>query len=248
MPTPEWNRRWVDEMHDMDNSRSYYGSHWGDPDPKNFFPSRLQPFVSEDVMALVLKNPTIRAWLVQRRGGNMGYSPELYTVLKHYIRPYVTPEATVLEIGPGGGRWTKYMLAARHLTLVELNAEFFDYLRRRFPDHLDKLRFYQTRDYELEGVAGASIDFVFTFGTFVHIDPDGIQGYLREIVRVLKPGGHATLQYADKTKTLAQQKPGFSDMTPAKMEDFVREFVDIRIVRHDTNLLIHSSVIVLHKV
>jgi hypothetical protein len=47
-------------------------------------------------------------------------------------------------------------------------------LKERFAPYISKFRFYQTRDYELEGVESASIDFVFTFGTFVHIDPEGI--------------------------------------------------------------------------
>jgi hypothetical protein len=70
---------------------------------------------------------------------------------------------------------------------------------------------------------------------------------MREIARVLKPGGHATLQYADKTKKLAQNKPGFSDMTPAKMEGFVKELPGMEIIKHDTGLLLHSSVVMLRK-
>lgn len=249
MPTPEWNRRWVDEMNAKKGLKNqlYYGGHWGDPDPATVFPRRLQPFVPEGVQAMILQNDAIRKFLNKRRGKDTGYQPELYTVLKEYLRPYVNENTTVLEIGPGGGRWTNYMLHAKHLTLVELNTEFFDYLKERFGPYVSKFRFYQTRDYELEGVESSSIDFVFTFGTFVHIDPEGIQGYMREIARVMKPGGYATLQYADKTKELAQNKPGFSDMTPAKMEGFVKELPGMEIVKHDTGLLLHSSVVMLHK-
>ena len=32
---------------------------------------------------------------------------------RHFLTPYVTPKTTMLEIGPGGGRWTRYLLAAR---------------------------------------------------------------------------------------------------------------------------------------
>ncbi|MBK8138630.1 MAG: class I SAM-dependent methyltransferase [Chloroflexi bacterium] len=91
------------------------------------------------------------------------------------------------------------MLHAKHLTLVELNTEFFDYLRNRFAAQLSKLRFYQTRDYELEGVESSSIDFGFSFGVFVHIDPKASRPIWPNS-RVVKSGGHIVIQYADKTR------------------------------------------------
>lgn len=248
MPTPEWNRRWVDEYHEMQGSkRDYYGAHWGDPDPAGAFPSRLRKVLPESIMAGLLNITPLRKVLNARRRDQTVYHPALYRVLTQYLRPFIRPDVTVLEIGPGGGRWTKYMLDAKHLTLVELNTEFFDYLRERFAAQVSKLRFYQTRNYELEGVDSGSIDFAFSFGVFVHIDPEGIQGYLGELERVVKPGGHIVLQYADKTKEAGRAHKGFSDMTPAKMEAFVGALPALEIVKHDTTILNHSTVIVLKK-
>lgn len=36
--------------------------------------------------------------------------PALRWVRDHYLSPYVTPDHTAVEIGPGGGRWTQYLL------------------------------------------------------------------------------------------------------------------------------------------
>lgn len=248
MPTPEWNRRWVDEYHEQQGSKmDYYGAHWGDPDPALAFPSRWRKVLPESLMAALLTIKPLRNALNARRRDKTTYQPPLYKVLTRYVRPYIRPDVTVLEIGPGGGRWTKYMLQAKHLTLVELNTEFFDYLRNRFAAQLSKLRFYQTRDYELEGVESSSIDFGFSFGVFVHIDPEGIQAYLAELARVVKSGGHIVIQYADKTKEGGRERTGFSDMTPAKMEGFVAALPALEILKHDTTLLNHSSVIILRK-
>lgn len=43
---------------------------------------------------------------------------------------------------------------------------------------------------------------MFSFGTFVHLDYDGVDQYFKEIHRILKPSGVATIQYADTTKDI----------------------------------------------
>jgi len=172
---------------------------------------------------------------------------DLSYVVKAYIKPHVTSDSTVMEIGPGGGRWTKYLLHARTIVLVELNPIFFDYLNDRFPAVKEKFRYYQTAGDELNGIESATVDFVFTFGTFVHLEPEVIQSYLHHIERVLRSGGIATLQYAEKTKPAAQQIDIFSNMTAEKMEAFVTQIPTFRIITHDVRLLNHSNIIVLEK-
>ena len=171
---------------------------------------------------------------------------KLSFVIKKYISPYINPESVVLEIGPGGGRFTKYLLDAKKIILVDLCSEFFPYLSARFKDSSCKFQFYQTKGYELEGVDSYSIDFLFSFGTFVHIEPEDIYKYLKSIQRVLKSKGVLVIQYADKTKPGGKNAKGFSDMTPNKMEGFIKDF-DFKIIEHNTDLIGHSSIIVLQK-
>jgi hypothetical protein len=91
---------------------------------------------------------------------------------------------------------------------------------------------------------------VFSFGTFVHIEPEGIDEYLGEIQRVLKPGANATLQYADRTKPYFKGGrngwDGFSDMSGPKMEGMLAAR-GLEIVEHDQSLLKHSNVVVFRK-
>src|SRR5260221_11581224 len=42
--------------------------------------------------------------------GVYGYNSVLYTVFSACIRPYITPDTVVLEIGPGRGAWSKAFL------------------------------------------------------------------------------------------------------------------------------------------
>jgi SAM-dependent methyltransferase len=223
VPSLEWNRKWGSDVsrHLRKGERSHYGDEWGDPGAS-----------------------ALRRWLGTLTG--KGRFRSLHLVARRYIEPFVGPDKVCLEIGPGGGRWTQFLVGARELILVDLNPEFFEYLRRRFPEAAPRMRFYETSGYELGGVADGSVDFVFSFGTFVHIEPEGIDAYLGELRRVLRPGGIASLQYADKTKWPAARNPNFSNMTPDRMEALAtaRGF---RLRAHDTALLLHSSIAVLER-
>ncbi|HET8758886.1 MAG TPA: class I SAM-dependent methyltransferase [Solirubrobacteraceae bacterium] len=231
MPTTDWNERWARDLERFRERRrrgkrgGHYGDHWGDPSLSGlrYLLHRLRPGT--------------------RSIGNLS------KVVRDHLEPYVRPDSVVLEIGAGGGRWTQYLIAARKVVVAELNPAFFGYLRKRFKRHEEKLRFYETSGYELDGIDRESIDFVFSFGTFVHIDPEGIDAYLGEIHRVLRPGGNATLQYADRTKPYFQKREtwdGFSDMNGPRMERLLaaRGFT---VVEHDESLLKHSNVVVFQR-
>ena len=227
MPTAAWNTRWAKGLRRFKRSDEdgHYGDHWGDP---------------------TLTGLRYR-WHRLRHGRTQ--PGDLGKVVKRHLRPYVTPNSVVMEIGPGGGRFTQFLVDAREVVLVDLNKQFFRYLRKRFRRHKTKLRFYQTSGYELEDIDDGSIDFVFSFGTFVHIDAEGIDEYLGEIARVLRPGGTSSIQYADRDKPFLREAVewnGFSNMNAPKMEALVagRGF---QIVEHDRALLDHSNVVVIRK-
>ena len=225
MPSPEWNKQWTLDLKRFLGRRAlfkFYGQQWGDPDVRGI------------------------NYLFQRIVFPWRFPGNLSRVVDIYIRPYVTSQTVVLEIGAGGGRWTKYLLEGREVLVVDLNPQFFDYLRKRFEDSLSKLCFYQTTGYEMDGIDSEHVDFLFTFGSFVNIDPEGIDAYLTHIKRILKPGAVAVIQYADKKKLMGRINPGFSNMNHEKMEELVLKH-GFGIVEHDLKILNHSNIVVIRK-
>jgi len=217
MPSLGWNLKvWTKDYAKFRAERpnDTYGVQWGDPDARESC-SRADP---------IAPGP-------------------LYRVVDDLIKPYARPDATILEIGPGGGRWTRYLVGAGKIICVDINEVFRAELSEICKS--TDFQFYKTRGYELGGIAAESVDFVFSFGTFVHIEPKGIEQYLHEIKRVLKPGGISVIQYADKDKPRAARNRDFSNMNAAKMEKFVPG--EMNIVSHDRTLLNHSNVIRLKK-
>lgn len=222
MPTIEWNRTWVRNLRHWARVAPWqlYGLQWGDP---------------------LRRGARYRLSVIKAR--LLGKRPPfpLYKVVDRYISPYVESDSTVLEIGAGGGRWTRCFLKCRKVIVAEINPEFFDYLSEWFPHA--PLEFYRSEGNELSGIEDATVDFVFSFGCLVHVDPEDIRAYLSEIARVLKPGGTAVLQYADKEKPAGARIPEFSDMNTAKME----AMAILPIIHHDTELMLHSNIVVLQK-
>ncbi len=93
-----------------------------------------------------------------------------------------------LEIGCGIGRIAKWMSEDfASYTGVDVSPEMVakanSYGRAR-------ARFLAVSGGDLQGVADASVDFVFSFAVFQHVpSKEAIYGYFRETARVLRPGG-----------------------------------------------------------
>jgi Methyltransferase domain len=162
-------------------------------------------------------------------------------IKERYVLPYVNAQHDALEIGPRGGRWSRYLLGFRTLTAIDYHSELLDELKRNFGAHRH-IRFIKNNGTDFPGVDLHSIDYVYSFGTFVHLDFNLIEAYLDSIKAIIKPTANIVIQYSDKTKIMGQINEGFSDNTPARMRAAVHA-AGYRILEEDTTSLWHSSVI-----
>ncbi len=163
----------------------------------------------------------------------------LRAIRDRWLLPWVDPAKTGLEIGPGGGRWTRYMLGFRRLYVVDYHAELLAELRKNFAySHIIEILNDGT---DFPGVPPSSVDFVFSFGVFVHLDLDIIRAYLDNLRVVIHPQTQVVIQYADKDKPKAQQNRGFSDNDPRRMRQTV-EGAGYCIREEDTTALDHSAI------
>jgi SAM-dependent methyltransferase len=117
------------------------------------------------------------------------------------IKPWVTRNSTVLEIGPGRGGWTKCILTCepRHVCCLDAlpadHNHFWEYLH--YPENV---RYYQVSDFECNELPDDTFDFLFSFGCFCHISRGGIERYLKNLHRKLRPGAHAFVMISDYDK------------------------------------------------
>jgi SAM-dependent methyltransferase len=125
------------------------------------------------------------------------WSPEWKaSVIEHLLVPTMPRDGVLLEIGPGGGRWSRSLeeLAAQ-LILVDITEKTLDLCRKHL-DGASSVEYIVSPGAELPGVRTASVDGVWSFDVFVHVAPVDIADYLDEIARVLRPGGKAAIHHA----------------------------------------------------
>lgn len=104
----------------------------------------------------------------------------------------------VVEIGCGAGRMTRAIAArASSVTAFDVSAEMLALARRHNPD-LDRVDWIHGDGTTLAPLADASADAVLSHVVFQHLpDPRITLGYVREIGRVLRPGGWAAFQISN---------------------------------------------------
>jgi hypothetical protein len=107
------------------------------------------------------------------------------------------PVGAILEIAPGYGRWTEYLMGnCQRLVGVDLSATCVEACQRRFAA-TPAASFHVNDGYSLDMVADASIDFAFSFDSLVHAERDVIAAYAAELAKKLTPTGVAFLHHSN---------------------------------------------------
>jgi SAM-dependent methyltransferase len=137
-------------------------------------------------------------------------------VVTHLLEPNIPLGSRVLEIGPGGGRWTEYLLPrASTLTLVDVTPACIALCRKRFAEH-SHVRYHVNDGSNLEFVPPQTIDRVWSYDAFVHIDPADVERYIEQLATVMASDGVAIVHHGNGKRDDAWR----SDMTAARMREF----------------------------
>lgn len=122
------------------------------------------------------------------------------------IAPFFGEGGRVLEIGAGGGRMTQLLVRrCERVIAADTGRTMIRLLQRRFGDN-PKVEYMRLDGRGLSQVADASLDKVFSYDVFVHLQPWDIFNYLTEIRRTLKPGGRVIIHHAHTLSPLGWQK------------------------------------------
>ena len=121
--------------------------------------------------------------------------------------PYLRPDATVLELGPGRGSWSRALLA--HLTRGRLFTADFQDVTPWLAPHRYQGRLVCTRvsDNSLREFEDGMFDFIWSFGVLCHCNAELVFQVLASSLAKARPGAHAVHQYADWDKLDAQGWP-----------------------------------------
>ncbi len=111
------------------------------------------------------------------------------------VLPFLTESSKVLELGPGGGDWTRALLQSMPEGLVH-TCDFQDVRPWLQPEsYAGRLQCHQVTDNSFSCVDDNFFDVFFSFGVLVHCNKELIVEILHNALPKIKPGGHAILNY-----------------------------------------------------
>jgi ubiquinone/menaquinone biosynthesis C-methylase UbiE len=141
------------------------------------------------------------------------------SVVEHVLEPNVPIGSRVLEIGPGAGRWTEYLLhRAKHVIVVDLTPMCIEMCKKRFKD-FENIDYFINDGRDLSFIPANSIDRIWSWDVFVHIQSTDVENYVRQFAAILVPGGRGVIHHS---KNGVSQIGWRSDMTAQKMVDFCK--------------------------
>lgn len=125
-----------------------------------------------------------------------GVETHWFATILPRIRNFL-PTGTILEIAPGHGRWSGFLLSscARYIG-IDLAEECVTFCRERYRT-AENATFFANDGKSLPMIADGSIDFVFSFDSLVHAESDVIDAYMAELSRVLAPDGVGFIHHSN---------------------------------------------------
>ncbi|MDF1852661.1 MAG: class I SAM-dependent methyltransferase [Verrucomicrobiales bacterium] len=157
------------------------------------------------------------SWDWNAEGEEWTPSPEWKrSVLDTILAKHIPENGKVVEIGPGGGRWTETLLErSDHVTAVDISEECLKVCSERFSES-ENISFVLTPGDCLPEVEDGSIDAIWSFDVFVHINRKEVSKYAIDMFRVLRPGGVGVIHHG----TVGGENGGWrSNMTAQGMID-----------------------------
>lgn len=154
-------------------------------------------------------------WDWSKRGEEWTPSPEWkQSLIDEVLLRYIEPGRDILEIGPGAGRWTETLQKiAKRLIIVDLSDRCIEICKKRFAMY-DNIEYYVNNGTDVSFIHSDSIDFIWSFDVFVHINAWDTEKYLIEFSRILKKGGRCIIHHPKEGRHYELEDDGWrSNMT-----------------------------------
>ena len=134
-------------------------------------------------------------WSNQAEYCKKNYQEWAGSIAKTFILKNISLNSDILEIAPGHGRWTKFLLNNyRNLTLADINSKCLEFCKKRF-SNFKHVRYYANNGKDLKLIKDDSIDFIWSYDSFVHMEKDVVASYIKEFSRILRKGGAAIIHH-----------------------------------------------------
>lgn len=107
------------------------------------------------------------------------------------------PARNIVEIAPGWGRWTRFLLSScSSYCGFDISEKAVNECRKRFCFDR-KAKFFLNDGKTIKAAKDKSIDFIFSMDSLVHAETDAIEPYIEEFSRVLSEYGTGFVHHSN---------------------------------------------------
>jgi SAM-dependent methyltransferase len=140
-------------------------------------------------------------------------------LLKAYVLATTYVSGNLLEVGCGEGRGIDWLLPKiNHYSAIDKIAPVVEQLKLKYPQG----NFTSGNIPPLSGYAENTFDSIVSFQVIEHIQDDRL--FLKEIHRVLKPGGLALITTPNRPMSLSRNPWHIREYTPSELTNLAKEF------------------------
>ena len=139
-------------------------------------------------------------------------------IVERFLQPYIGG-GTVVEVGPGGGRWTELLSdRASRVCVLDVAETPLRVCRDRFAQR--STISYVRGDGRTIPFREGSIDAVWSYDVFVHINPADAQSYVSEIGRILRDEAYAVIHHPGQDSAAERVQKHRSSLTDSMVRRF----------------------------
>jgi ubiquinone/menaquinone biosynthesis C-methylase UbiE len=142
-----------------------------------------------------------------------------------------------IELACGHGRHAAQCLdRVGEITLVDVNESNVDHCRARFTENA-KVRFMVNNGHDLQGLGDGGYTALYSYDSMVHFDLLDVIDYIRDMRRVLVPGGLALLHVSNNMENpggFYQQNARWRNFGSVDVVRHVAERLDMPCIAHET--------------
>jgi ubiquinone/menaquinone biosynthesis C-methylase UbiE len=149
---------------------------------------------------------------------------------------YIRPGSTVLEIGPGAGRWTKILATVCARVLVADVSKTALEICRKGLQSFQNVEYLLIEDALPVGIPDEGVDFVWSYDVFVHINPDDTARYLAYLEKKLKPSGIGIIHHAGEYPSDDDRSNGWRSYMTARFFAHLVETSGMRVLDQNRTL------------
>lgn len=107
------------------------------------------------------------------------------------------PAKRVLEIAPGFGRWTRFLIPGCNKYIgIDLSGQAIQACNEHF-GHVSHVGFFQNDGLHLDAASNGAFDFIFSFDSLVHAEIDVLEKYIPQLINKLSMTGVAFIHHSN---------------------------------------------------